>query len=177
MLFSYICAWNDVAVRADVLDLVNARWNGAMVSVAGGARRRAQVSAHCHRLVVDAGVVLGKLIRGNPVLLHVSHIRVAARAGLRDVDGIHSGSGIAGRPDVVNAVTIGADRNLGVARGQALAVYAGVVLVQLIGAQAGIVTAACIAGLEWQDPHSCGICLRSILPFHPALRLIAWSGS
>src|SRR5208282_3417213 len=33
------------------------------------------------------------------------------------------------------------------------------------------------AGLEWQEPHNCGICLRSILPFHPALRLIAWSGS
>src|SRR5579859_5260538 len=33
------------------------------------------------------------------------------------------------------------------------------------------------AGSEWQLPHSWGICLRSILPFHPALRLIALSGS
>src|SRR5271157_2503542 len=33
------------------------------------------------------------------------------------------------------------------------------------------------AGSEWQLPHNCGICLRSILPFHPALRLMALSAS
>src|ERR1019366_2013651 len=30
---------------------------------------------------------------------------------------------------------------------------------------------------EWQEAQSSGICLRSILPFHPAVRLIALSGS
>src|SRR5207302_3106456 len=33
------------------------------------------------------------------------------------------------------------------------------------------------AGSEWQLPHKFGICLRSILPFQPAFRLMAFSGS
>ena len=66
---------------------------------------------------------------------------MAARAGLGHVDRIHGGTGIAGRPDIVDAVAVDADGNLGVSGGEALAVHAGVVLGQLVGAQAGVVLA------------------------------------
>ena len=80
----------DVAVRAYVLHLVDTRRHRTMVSVAGGAGGRTEVPADHHRIVVDAGVVLRKLIGGYPVLLHVGCIGVAARAGLGDVHGVET---------------------------------------------------------------------------------------
>src|ERR1035438_282397 len=61
----------DVAVCADVLNLVYAGRNSAVVSVASGAGGRAEVAANRERLVVNAGVVVGELIGGNAVGLHV----------------------------------------------------------------------------------------------------------
>src|SRR5271157_2105080 len=63
-------------------------------------------------------------------------------------------------------MTIRAYCNLRVSSREALAVHTGAVLAQLVRAQAGV-----------ELPHNCGICLRSILPFQPAFRLMALSGS
>ena len=87
------------------------------------------------------GVVVGELIGGDAVGLHVSGIGVAARAGLGHVDGVDGGTRIAGRTDVMDAVAVDADGDLVVTSREALAVDAGVVLVQLVGAQARIVGA------------------------------------
>src|ERR1017187_4847374 len=62
----------DVAVCADVLNLVYAGRNSSVVSVAGGAGGCAEVAANRERLVVNAGVVVGKLIGGDAVGLHRS---------------------------------------------------------------------------------------------------------
>ena len=109
-----------------------------MVAMAGGAGGRAQIAAHHHGIVVDAGAVIGKLIGGNAVLLHVSRVGVAARTGFGHVDGVHGGTGIAGWPEIVDAMTIGAYGNVGVTSREALSMHAGVVLVQLVGAQTGV---------------------------------------
>ena len=88
----------DMAGGADVLNLVHSRRNCAMVPVAGCASGRAQIAVLHHILVVHAGDVLGMLIGGNPIRLHVSRVGVAPRAGLCHVEGVDCGSGIAGRP-------------------------------------------------------------------------------
>ena len=128
-----------VAVGANVLNLIDSRRQRAMVSVTGGTRRRAQIPSHHHCVVVNAGVVVRKLVGGNPILLHVSRVGVAARAGLGYVDRIYGGTRIAWRPEIVNAMTIRAYGSLSITRSEALAVHAGVVLVQLVCAQAGVV--------------------------------------
>ena len=63
---------------------------------------------------------------------------MAASACVRHVDRVHRGAGIAGRPEIVDTVTIGAHCHLRVSRREALAVHTGVVLVQLVGAQTGV---------------------------------------
>lgn len=128
----------DMAVRANVLDLVDTGRDRTMVSMAGCAGWRAKITPHRQRVVMHAGVVLRKLICGNAVLLHVLRVRVAARARLRYVDRVDRGPGIGGWPYIVNAVTVDAYRSLGVSSGIALAMHAGVVLVQLVRTQAGI---------------------------------------
>ena len=122
----------DMTVRADILDLVDTRRHRAMISMAGGAGWSTQITPQHHGIVMHAGVVLCELIRGNAVGLHVLRVGVAARACLRDVDGVHRGPGIGGWPYIVDAVTIDAHGNFGVSSGTTLAVHAGVVLVQLV---------------------------------------------
>ena len=74
-------------------------------------------------------------------------------------------------------MTIRAHCNLRVSSREALAVHAGVVLVQLVGAQAGVELAN-IGRIRMADVRTAAeSALRSILPFHPALRLMALSGS
>ena len=141
MLFCVHLRLEDVAVGAYVLHLVYAGRCGAVIAVAGGAGGRAQVAAHSERIVVNAGGVVGELIGGDAVLLHVRGIGVATGTGLGNIDRIDGGTWIAGRTDIVHAVAIDANGNLAVSGGEALAVNAGVVLVELIGAQAGIVSA------------------------------------
>ena len=146
-------AFKRLAVRTLVVHLGLETWQVAQtfctLSTPGGAApwfpwQVVQVGAlrsPCTTIasMVHAGVVLRKLIGGNAVRLHVRRVGVAARACRRHVDGIDRGTGIAGRPDIVDAMAIDADRNLGVSRRQPFAVHAGVVLVQLVGAQAGVV--------------------------------------
>jgi len=79
----------NVAVGANVLHLVYAWRCGTVIAVARGAGGRAQVAAHGEGVVMNAGGVVGKLIGGNAVRLHVSRVGVAARAGLGHVDRIH----------------------------------------------------------------------------------------
>ena len=67
-----------VTIGADVLDLVDSGWYRTVISMTGGAGGRAQVAAHCHRVVVDAGGIVCELIGGYPVLLHVGGVGVAA---------------------------------------------------------------------------------------------------
>src|ERR1700740_2739439 len=104
-----------------------------MIPVARGAGWRAQVPANGHGLAVDAGGVVGELIGGDFVCLHVIGICVAMGASRCDVQGMNFRSWIAGSPQVMHAVTIGADRNFGVALGEELSVHAGLILTELIG--------------------------------------------
>src|ERR1035437_8356420 len=130
-----------VAVGADVLHLVDTGRQSAVISMTGGAGGRAEVAADHHGVVMDAGGVVGKLIGGDAVGLHERRVGVAARTGLGHVDGVDRRAGIDGRADIVDAVAIDADGDLGITGGEALAVHAGVVLVELVGAQAGVVGA------------------------------------
>src|SRR5579885_2100432 len=100
----------DVAVRANVLHGAYARRRGAMIAVTRGARRSAQIAANDQGVVVDAGVVLRELVRGNRVALHVLGVGMAARAGLGNVEGIDGGLGVVDRAQIVNAVATAAQR-------------------------------------------------------------------
>ena len=87
-----------VTVRAHILNPVYS-WRGrAMVSMARCTGWRAEIAPHRQRFVVHARAVLCELIRGNGISLHVTHVRMAASAGVRHVDRVHSGAEIAGRP-------------------------------------------------------------------------------
>ena len=165
-----------VTVRTHILNLVYSWRRRAMVSMTRCTGRRAQIASHRERFVVHARAVLCKLIRGNGISLHVTRVRMAASARVRHVDRIDRGAGIAGGPQIVDTMTIRAHCNLRVSGREALAVHTGAVLAQLVGAQAGVELPN-IRRIRMALPHNCGICLRSILPFHPAFRLMALSGS
>ncbi len=127
-----------VTVRAYILNFVDA-WRGrAMVAMTRGTGWRAQIAAHSQRLVVHAGAVLCELIRGNGISLHIARVGMAPSAGVRHVDWVDRGAGIAGRLYVVDTMAIRAHGNLRVSSREALAVHAGAVLAELVGAQAGV---------------------------------------
>ncbi len=127
-----------VTVRAHILNPVYSWRRRAMISMAGGTGWRTQIASHRQCLVVNACAVLCELIRGNGISLHVLRVRMAAGAGVRHVNRVDGGTGIAGQPQIVDTVTIRAYCNLGVSSREALAVHTGAVLVQLVGAQAGV---------------------------------------
>ena len=117
-----------------------------MVTMAGCTRRRAQISANYQRLVVDAFVVLRKLIGWDFVCAHVAGVGMAVSAGIGYVNRVNSRSRVTGSANIVDAVAVGTNGDFDVASGQPLAMHAGLVLAELIGAQAGI-----------ELPHVCGI--------------------
>src|SRR5215831_11220721 len=78
----------DVAVRAYVCDGCDSGWSCAMISVAGRARRSAQVSAEHQRIAMHTLTVVRKLLSWNLVFLHVLRFGVAMNARSRDVHGI-----------------------------------------------------------------------------------------
>ena len=131
----------DVACGTNVLDRTNTRGRRAMVSMAGGAGGRAEIASNNQRVVMHAGAVFGELIRGNGIPLHVAGVRMAPRASLRDIERVDFRSGITGGPQTMNTVAINADSHFCVALREELAVNAGLVLAQLIGAQRRIVFA------------------------------------
>ena len=90
--------------------------------------------------------VVGKLIGGDAVLLHICGIRVTAGTGLGNINGIDSRAWIVGRANVVHTVAVDANGNLAIAGRESFAVDACVVLIELIGPQARII-----------GTHQCGI--------------------
>ncbi len=87
-----------VTVRAHILNPIYSGRRRAVVSVTRGTGGRTQIASHHQRFVVHARAVLCELIRGDGVSLHVTRVRMAARARVRHVDWVHRGTGIAGRP-------------------------------------------------------------------------------
>ena len=71
---------------------------------------------------------LRKLARRNLVTAHVNRVRVTASARVRHVDRVHCRTWVAGRSQIVDAVAVRADGDLGVTSREAFAVHAGVVL-------------------------------------------------
>ncbi len=112
-----------------------------MIAMARRAGRRTQVPAHRERFVVHAGTVRGELVRRNRIRLHVGSVGMASRARLRDVQRMHLGARVAGRADVMHAVTIRADGDFVIALGAELPMHAGLIQAVLIGAQRRIVLA------------------------------------
>src|ERR1019366_8871673 len=84
----------------------DSRGRCAMVSMTCWAGWRTQIAAHRQRLVVHARAVFCELIRRDGTPLHVIRVRMAASAGVRYVDRVDGGTGIAGRAYVVDAMTI-----------------------------------------------------------------------
>ena len=87
-----------VTVRTHILNLVYSWRCRAMISMTRCTGWGTQIAAHRERIVVHAGAVLGELIRGNGVFLHITRVRMAASARIRHVDRVNRGTGIAGRP-------------------------------------------------------------------------------
>src|SRR5436309_11892215 len=101
---------------------------GSVVAMTCSASGRAEVTAHGQGSVMNALAVSRKLICRDLVAAHVAGICMAMRASGRHIGRMHFGLRIAGRPQVMDAVTIHTDRHLCVARSQSLAVNAGLVL-------------------------------------------------
>ena len=112
-----------------------------MISVTSRARRRAQISTNRHRFMVHAPVVLGILVRGDAISLHVFGVGVTARTGLRNIQWANLGTRVARRAQVVHAMAVDANRNLGISLQQPLAVHAGLILGQLVGTQRRVIYA------------------------------------
>ena len=129
----------NMAVRADVLDRVHSRRRCSVVAVARRAGWRIEVAANHQGFLVNAGGVLGELIRCDGVSLHVRGVGMASRTGFGDIQRIHIRSGVGSRPQVVNSVTISAYRDLAIPFCEQLSMNTGLVLTKLIRAERGIV--------------------------------------
>jgi len=136
----------NVASRTNPRNRIDTRRRRAMTSVASGTSGRAQVSAKNKRVVMNAGCVVRCLRRRNAVALHGIGICVTSRARLRNVQGMHLGSLVARRLNIVHAVAIGAYGHFRVALREHLSVHAGLVLAELVGAQRRI-EAAHVGGI------------------------------
>ena len=112
-----------------------------MVSVARNARGRAQVSTDRQRFMVDAFLVFRELVGRDLVFFHALRVRVATRAGSRNVEGIHGGPRIVWWPDIVHGMAIHADRDFSIAGGQPFPVNTGVILAELVRTKAWVVFA------------------------------------
>ena len=95
-LFVHLVLEN-MARGANVLHGADSGRCGPMITVASRASRRAQVATNCHRFVVNAGAVLGKLVCGNLVSFHVFRIRMTAGTSLRYIQRVHFRPRVAGR--------------------------------------------------------------------------------
>lgn len=105
------------------------------------ARRGAEVAASDHRFAMHAGVVLFELVRWDCITFHMRGVSVAARAGLSNVEGMHSRTRIARGPQVMHAVTVDADRHVSVRFGKKPSMHTRFVLAKLVGTQRRIVLA------------------------------------
>lgn len=88
---------------------------------------------------MNALLVIGELIGLDAIGFHVLGIGVTMRTGGRNVRWMYRGTGVGRRTQVMHAMTIGAHCNLGVAPGPLDAMHAGLVLLELINPQPGVV--------------------------------------
>ena len=112
---------------ADILHRRKSRRSGAVIAMAGGAGRCAQVAANGQRFMMDARAVVGELIGWDAVLLHVAASAWQREQVLATLTGLTVERDL-GRAKIVHAVAIDANSYLAIAGSQALAVNAGVVL-------------------------------------------------
>ena len=167
----------DVTVRADIGDVGDAGRHRSVIAMTGGAGGCAQVATDHHGVVMDALLIIGELIGLDAVRLHVIGISVTTRASGGDVGGMDLGARIGRSAQVVDAMAIGANRDLAVALGPLGAVNAGLVLLELIDAQAGIVLFHPLGiGVAGSAEFGNLLAIDLALPSWLA-RLIAFSGS
>ena len=102
-----------------------------MISVTSRARRRTQISTNCHRFVVHAPVVVGVLVCGDAISVHVFRIGVTPGTGLGHAQRANFGARVARWAQVVHAMAVDAYRNFGISLQQPLAVHAGPILSSL----------------------------------------------
>src|SRR6516162_5076450 len=88
---------------------------------------------------MHALLVIRELIGFDAVRLHVLGTGVAVRAGRRDIGRMHLGARVRRRPQFMNPVAIGTHGDFAFALGPPLAVDAGLILLELVYTQAGIV--------------------------------------
>ena len=86
-----------------------------MIAVTRSTGRRTQIATHDHGFVVHAFRISSELIRLNAIALHVFGIGMTALASVGYVERMDTGACVGRRTNIVDAVTIGADRNLDVA--------------------------------------------------------------
>src|SRR5215813_910425 len=127
-----------MAARTNIGNGRHARRSCRMVAVTGGAGGRAEVPALNQCAMMNALAVAGKLVRRNLVAAHVIRVRVASRAGIRNVRRINFGLWIRRRTQVVHAMAVHAYCHFGVTGSQPRPVDAGFVLAELVRAQSGI---------------------------------------
>src|SRR5262249_39021202 len=123
---------------ADIGDGRYPRRRRRVIAMTRGAGGGTEVPALNQRAVMDAFAIAGKLVRGDLVAAHVAGVSMTARAGAGYVCRMHFGLGVAGRAQIVHAVTVHAYCNLCVPGSQTGSVNAGFVLAQLVSPQAGI---------------------------------------
>ncbi len=83
-----------------------------MIAMTRSTGRRTQIATHNHGFVVDAFRISSELIRFNAIALHVCDIGMTALASVGNIERMDTGACVGRRTDIVDAVTIGADRNL-----------------------------------------------------------------
>src|ERR1035438_1064351 len=93
-----------------------------------------EIAAYLERIPMHAVPVLVELIGGDSVLRHLLAIGVAVGAGLGQAERINRRRRIFYRADIVNTVTVDAGCHVLVARGQPLAMDAGLIQLVLIHA-------------------------------------------
>jgi len=109
-----------------------------MAAVACRARWSRQIPSRNHRIVMNALRVVRELGGSQMIGLHQSHIGVTPAAGCRNIERVNGRERIGTGKDVMYAVTIGTNRNLGIAGRKLYSVAARVVLRELVGTQRGI---------------------------------------
>jgi hypothetical protein len=127
---------------------------------------------------VDAGFVFLKLIGGDLVGRHLLGVGVAARAGLANVQRMDRRRAVLDRADIVHAVAIDAGGDGGIAGGEAFAVDAGLVELELIhafarGVLAHVVGAAMAGGTEFRDGGAGGLTLEAFGLVHRDVGIVA----
>ena len=152
----------DVAGRANVRNRVCSRGYCAVTAVTRGTGGSRQVATNNHRLVMNAVVVVFDLSRGQMIRLHQGRVGVASRAGRCDIKRMHGRAWVRAGKNIVRAMAVRTNGNLGITMGELNAVDAGSVLRELVGSQCGI-----------ELLHAIGVCVTGAAEFRNVLALDA----